>query len=127
MYSHVTVGTNDIARALAFYDAVLATLGTARFSTGESHVGYGRSEGEQFWVLTPFDGKPAGVGNGTHVAFLAPDRAAVDAFHQAALENGVRDEGAPGLRPHYHPHYYGAYARDPDGNKIQAVCHRPEE
>ncbi len=126
MYSHVTVGTNDMTRARDFYDAVLGTLGTSRFAGGEKHAGYGKSGGDQFWVLTPFDGAPASVGNGTHVAFLAPSRAAVDAFHAAALAHGGSDEGAPGLRPHYHPAYYGSYVRDPDGNKLQAVCHDPE-
>jgi catechol 2,3-dioxygenase-like lactoylglutathione lyase family enzyme len=127
MYSHVTVGTNDMARARAFYDAVLATLGTASFTQGKHHTGYGKTRGDQFWVLSPFDRQPATVGNGTHVAFLAPSRASVDAFHAAAMAHGAADEGAPGLRPHYHPSYYGAYIRDPDGNKIQAVCHDPEE
>jgi catechol 2,3-dioxygenase-like lactoylglutathione lyase family enzyme len=98
-------------------------LGQARFISGDSHAAYGAANSNQFWLLSPFDKATASPGNGNHVAFLAPNRAAVDAFHAAALDNGGSDEGAPGLRPHYHANYYGAYVRDPDGNKIQAVCH----
>ncbi|MBC8239668.1 MAG: VOC family protein [Alphaproteobacteria bacterium] len=126
MFSHVTVGTNDFARAAVFYDAVLATLGHKRFVSGEHHAGYGLPNDNQFWLLRPFDRDAATPGNGSHVAFLAPSRDVVRAFHAAALAHGGSDEGAPGLRPHYHPNYYGAYMRDPDGNKIQAVCHRSE-
>ncbi|WP_193184206.1 VOC family protein [Nisaea sediminum] len=126
MLSHVTLGSNDLDRAAAFYDAVLATLGIARFFRDELHAGYGDTKGDQTWVMRPFDGKPATVGNGTHIAFLASDRASVDAFHAAAIAHGGSDEGAPGLRPHYHRNYYAAYVRDPDGNKLQAVCHLPE-
>lgn len=126
MFSHVTLGTNDFARATVFYDAVFAALGIKRFYSGDGYAAYGEMEGNQTWVMHPFDGKPATVGNGTHVAFLAPDRASVRAFYDAALANGGSDEGAPGLREHYHPNYYGAYVRDPDGNKLQAVCHMPE-
>lgn len=127
-FSHVTVGTNDIARAKEFYDAVLATLGCTRTYDHKEYVGYGQGpDGESaFWVLPPFDGAAATVGNGTHIALNAATRAAVDAFHAAALAHGGSDEGKPGLRPHYHADYYGAYVRDPDGNKLQAVCHMPE-
>ncbi len=127
MFSHVTVGTNDFERAAAFYDAVLATLDHGRFTSGGDHVGYGSPDGSKFWLLSPFDKAAASPGNGSHVAFLAPNRAAVRAFHAAALANGGSDEGPPGPRPHYHRNYYGAYVRDPDGNKIQAVCHRRED
>lgn len=125
MFGHVTVGTNDLERAARFYDAVMATLGHGRFpEAGETFVGYGSGNGV-FFVMTPFDGRAATVGNGVHVAFLAPSRAAVDAFYEAALAAGGTDEGPPGLRPHYHADYYGAYVRDLDGNKLQAVCHKP--
>ncbi|HJM93679.1 MAG: VOC family protein [Alphaproteobacteria bacterium] len=127
MFSHITVGTNDFERASVFYDAVMAALGHVCFVSGETHRGYGQTSNNQFWVLSPFDKAAAVPGNGNHVAFLAPDRAAVHAFHAAAVANGGSDEGAPGLRPHYHPNYYGAYVRDPDGNKLQAVCHRAED
>jgi catechol 2,3-dioxygenase-like lactoylglutathione lyase family enzyme len=125
MYSHVTIGTNDIERAVKFYDAVMAVLAHAKFREGDGYVGYGTADGEKVWVVTPFDGKPASVGNGMHIAFAAPTRYAVDAAYEIGLANGGTDEGAPGLRPHYHPDYYGAYMRDPDGNKIQVVCHKP--
>jgi catechol 2,3-dioxygenase-like lactoylglutathione lyase family enzyme len=77
-------------------------------------------------MLRPFDKATATPGNGNHIALLAPSRDAVRAFHATALANGGSDEGAPALRPHCHANYYGAYARDPDGNKIQAVCHSSE-
>jgi catechol 2,3-dioxygenase-like lactoylglutathione lyase family enzyme len=128
MYSHITVGTSDMARATAFYDAVLAPLGLTRRKTYKIAIGYA-PEGfdgvnEPFWVLRPYDRKAASAGNGAMVAFEATTRAAVDAFYAAALGAGGSDEGAPGLRPHYHPNYYGAYVRDPDGNKLCAVCHQ---
>ena len=124
MFSHVTVGTADIARAIRFYDAVLGVLDWPRLHVDGHRAGYGRPDGPQFWVLAPFDGRPASAGNGVHVAFLAPDRGRVDRFHATALAHGGTDEGAPGPRPHYHAGYYGGYVRDPDGNKLQAVCHR---
>jgi len=125
MFSHATIGTNDMPRAVAFYDAVFACLGIERFYLADDYAGYGNAHSDQVWVMKPFDGKPATVGNGTHIAFLAESRDQVDAFHKAALAHGGTDEGAPGLRQHYHPNYYGAYVRDPHGNKIQAVCHKP--
>jgi catechol 2,3-dioxygenase-like lactoylglutathione lyase family enzyme len=129
MFSHVTVGTADMARATAFYDAVLAPLGLKRLKTYKVAIGYA-PEGfdgvnEPFWVMRPYDRKAASPGNGAMVAFEAETRAAVDAFHAAALATGGSDEGVPGVRKHYHPAYYGAYVRDPDGNKLCAVCHRP--
>lgn len=123
MFSHVTIGSDDPQKLETFYDAVLATLGIEPFFKIEGTLSYGTATGPKVFVLKPFDGKPHVPGNGGHVAFLAPDRAAVDAFHAKALELGGTSEGAPGLRPHYHPNYYGAYVRDPAGNKIQAVCH----
>ena len=129
IFSHVTVGTSDVERAKAFYDVVLGTLGCTRTYADEEVAGYGTGPDGQsaFWVLPPFDGGAATVGNGTHIAFNALTRAAVDAFHACALDHGGTDEGAPGLRPHYHADYYAAYVRDPDGNKLQAVCHLPED
>jgi catechol 2,3-dioxygenase-like lactoylglutathione lyase family enzyme len=129
MFSHVTLGTNDIARAIAFYDRVLAPLGLKRqeSDTEKGYAGYALAPETtpQFWVLRPIDRGAATVGNGVTVAFEAADRATVDAVHAAAIAAGGRDEGGPGLRPHYHADYYGAYMRDLDGNKLCCVCHRP--
>ena len=125
MYSHITLGTNDMARAERFYAAIMAVLGhPVLFKVPDIALAYGEPTGEKLFVLHPYDKQPARAGNGVHAAFKTDSRAKVDAFHRAALANGGSDEGAPGLRPHYHPNYYGAYVRDPDGNKIQAVCHR---
>jgi catechol 2,3-dioxygenase-like lactoylglutathione lyase family enzyme len=129
VYSHVTVGTSQMNRAMRFYDAVLAPLGLKRKRTLKIAISYA-PEGfsgvnEPFWVLRPHDKQAATPGNGATVAFDAQTRAAVDAFHAAALAAGGSDEGSPGLRTHYHRDYYGAYVRDLDGNKICAVCHKP--
>ncbi|MBU8538997.1 VOC family protein [Falsiroseomonas tokyonensis] len=130
MFSHATLGTNDFPRALAFYDALLTPLGLTRFHTDEAQgqAGYAANPeaSPQFWLMRPIDGRPASIGNGVTIAFEAPDRAAVRRFHATGLELGGTEEGAPGLRQHYHPDYYGAYLRDPDGNKLCCVCHRPE-
>ncbi|ANK83624.1 MAG: lactoylglutathione lyase [Rhizobiales bacterium NRL2] len=136
MFSHITVGTSDLERASKFYDAVMAVLGIPRnFEEAGEAVGYGvmqlsESTSEtfqpEFVVTRPYDGQEMHRGNGWHAAFLAKDRATVDAFHKAALAHGGTDEGAPGLRLNYHPKYYAAYVRDPDGNKLQAVCHWPQ-
>jgi len=125
MYSHVTFGYTDFARSLAFYDAIMSALGHAKFFefAEQGIVAYGEAAGPKLFILPTFDGHPMQPGNGVHAAFAADSRATVDAFHAAALAHGGSDEGEPGLRPHYHPNYYGAYVRDPDGNKIQAVCH----
>lgn len=123
MFSHITPGTNDWPRAKVFYEAITHALEIAVFMEREEGAAYGEAAGPKLFAGPAFDGAPASNGNGTHVAFVAKSRAGVDAFYAAALENGGTDEGAPGLRPHYHPNYYGAYARDPDGNKLQAVCH----
>ncbi|NVO13017.1 MAG: VOC family protein [Rhodoplanes sp.] len=130
MLSHVTVGSADIERAARFYDPVLATLGIVRAKTFKIGIGYapaGFSGIEPpFWVLRPQNRQAPSPGNGAMVAFEAQSRAAVDAFHAALLANSGTDEGAPGLRAHYHPHFYGAYGRDPEGNKLCCVCHKPE-
>ena len=123
MFSHVTIGTHDLTRAGAFYDAVLAPLGIERVPSKYAKWAAWQRPGEaaRFWVGRPFNGLPASWGNGAMTAFAAPSRAAVDAAHAAALAAGGTDEGAPGPRPHFTPDYYGAYARDPDGNKIHFV------
>ncbi|MBT4888061.1 MAG: VOC family protein [Rhodospirillales bacterium] len=127
MFSHVTIGTNDMKQARQFYDATLATIGHVHFADYEGvATGYGTGEGNQTWLMAPFDEQPASVGNGMMIGFLAPDRASVDAFYVAAMANGGTDEGGPGLRPHYHADYYAAYMRDSDDNKLCVVCHKPE-
>jgi len=123
MFSHITLGTNDWGAVKPFWSAVTATLDLPVFMQTDAGIAYGEMIGPKLFIGPAYDQKPATHGNGTHVAFLAKNRAAVDAFYKAAMDNGGTDEGAPGLRPHYHPHYYGAYVRDPDGNKLQACCH----
>jgi catechol 2,3-dioxygenase-like lactoylglutathione lyase family enzyme len=131
MFSHVTIGTDNMNRAMRFYDAVLGTVGFTRHRTAKIAIGYAPRDfvgvNAPFWVVRPYDKAPAAPGNGPMVAFEAATRAAVDSFHAAALAAGGSDEGPPGLRAHYHPNYYGAYVRDPDGNKLCAVCHEPVE
>jgi catechol 2,3-dioxygenase-like lactoylglutathione lyase family enzyme len=124
MISHVTVGTSDLSRAIAFYDAIFIPLGIHRFWTAANGqtAGWQRDEGSgRFYVTAPFNGQAPAPGNGWMCAFAAPNREAVDIAHAAGLAHGGRDEGAPGLRPQYAPDYYGAYLRDPDGNKLHVV------
>ena len=122
MFSHVTLGTNDWQRARPFWIAVMDVLGHPVMFERDGGIAFGLPTGPKTFIGPPFDGHEARAGNGVHIAYLVPDRATVDAFHAAALAHGGSDEGAPGLRAHYHPNYYGAYVRDPDGNKLQAVC-----
>ena len=125
--SHITLGTNDVQRAVRFYDPVLGSIGFSRApKPGDKPPMYARDGAMPFvYLYPPFDGAPATVGNGSHIAFTARTRSAVDEFHAMALAFGGQDEGAPGLRTHYGEHYYAAYVRDPDGNKLQAVCYHP--
>jgi catechol 2,3-dioxygenase-like lactoylglutathione lyase family enzyme len=121
MIDHVTIGVSDLERSKAFYDRALLPLGIARlYGEGDDFAGYGAGEKAFFWI-----GLKTGPQIGAHIAFAAPDRPTVDRFHAAALGAGGRDNGAPGLRPHYHPEYYGAFVLDPDGHNIEAVCHIP--
>ncbi len=127
MIDHTGIPVSDPARARAFYDAALGAIGAKllmtvpkEFTGGKWVAGYGRSKPD-FWLTESAD-----IGPGRHYAFTASSRAEVDAFHAAALAAGGRDNGAPGLRPHYHADYYGAFVFDPDGNNVEAVCHRPE-
>lgn len=131
MLSHVHVGIADLPRAFAFYAAIMEELGyVLRFHEPENGWAGWQQAGVPrplFLIGRPFDGNPASPGNGQMVALLAPTRAAVDRCHARALAAGGSDEGAPGLRPHYHPNYYGAYFRDPDGNKLGVCCHEAEK
>lgn len=120
MIHHVSVGSNDIKRAQAFYDPLMALLGYRNIRDHAHSLDYGITEVE-FSVETPVDGAPATAGNGVHICFEAADREAVREFHRLGLELGGTDEGAPGLRPNYDGNYYGAFVRDPDDNKIEAV------
>ena len=124
MFSHVTLGTHDLERAIAFYDATLAPLGIERVSKKYPNWAAWQRPGEdsKFWVGVPYNQEPASAGNGCMVAFAAQSQAAVDAAYAAALVAGARDEGQPGLRSSYGPNYYGAYVRDQDGNKVHFVC-----
>ena len=127
MIGYVTLGTNDLKRAAAFYDKIAALLDTPRMMEFDGFIAWGRPGGGAGIGLTrPYDGQPATVGNGVMVALAARDKAHVDEIYRTALANGGTDEGAPGLRSHYHADYYAAYVRDPDGNKIQATCQKPE-
>ena len=126
MLDHVGIGVSDVARAKAFYDKALAPLGIALVmevsaeQTGDQPAcGFGSQGKPYFW----FGGAPDTAR--AHIAFVAKDRASVDAFYKAALMAGGADNGAPGLRPHYHENYYGAFVMDPDGHNIEAVCHLP--
>jgi catechol 2,3-dioxygenase-like lactoylglutathione lyase family enzyme len=123
---HIGLGVGDIERAKAFYGAALAPLGLTlmmevppELTGGLAALGFGKDR-PFFWI--------SGSGATTprlHIAFTADSREAVNAFHAAAMAAGAQDNGAPGLRPHYHPNYYGAFVLDPDGHNIEAVCHRP--
>lgn len=119
LMSHVSLGTNDFDRAVAFYEAVLAPLGGRKLMDHPGASAFGKVYPE-FWIQRPHDGKSASVGNGTHVGFMANSKAEVDAFWAAAREAGATPDGAPGPRKEYGAPYYGCFVRDPDGNKIEA-------
>ncbi len=127
MISHVFIGVTDFDRALVFYSAVMERLALQlKFAEPAKHwAGWQpRDQPRPLFVIgPPFNGAPHAPGNGQMVALLAPTRAAVDAAHAEALAQGGSCEGAPGLRPHYHPNFYGAYFRDLDGNKLCVCCH----
>ncbi|GEO84637.1 MULTISPECIES: VOC family protein [Alphaproteobacteria] len=129
MLDHVGLSVSDYANSKAFYDAVMPSIGaecvmamTAE-ETGGTYEGsgYGLAGKPSFWIGSGDHSKGQ-----VHIAFTAPSRAAVDAFYAAAIAAGARDNGGPGLRPHYHPDYYAAFVLDPDGHNIEAVCHTPE-
>lgn len=135
MIDHMGVSVRDLQAAKAFYDAAFAPLGigvvmsvSAEETGGAAFFGYGPTSDRRdiqagkpsFWVSQ--SASPTGP---MHVAFVAADRAQVDAFHAAALAAGGTDNGAPGVRPHYHPNYYAAFVLDPDGCNVEAVCHKP--
>jgi catechol 2,3-dioxygenase-like lactoylglutathione lyase family enzyme len=121
MIDHVTANVTDFDAAKDFYRQALAPLGYSVQMEFPGAAGFGSPEGiPDFWIGSSPDR------GATHVAFHAGDRAAVDAFYEAATAAGGKDNGAPGLRPHYHENYYAAYVHDADGNNLEAVCHQPE-
>jgi catechol 2,3-dioxygenase-like lactoylglutathione lyase family enzyme len=128
MIDHTGLNVSDPVRARRFYDAALAPLGYAMLSEipkehtgGKVVVGYGVAPKPDFWVAEGTPNQPP-----IHIAFRAANHEQVDAFYEAALANGGKDNGAPGPRPHYHQHYYGAFVLDPDGHNVEAVCHEPK-
>jgi catechol 2,3-dioxygenase-like lactoylglutathione lyase family enzyme len=127
MIDHAGIEVSDWEKSKTFYDAAMAAIGAKLLMTvpkeytgGANVGGYGRSKPD-FWLH-----ESRNIGPGRHYAFRARNRAEVDAFYEAAMAAGGRDNGGPGLRPVYHEHYYGAFVFDPDGNNIEAVCHDPE-
>ena len=129
MISHVFLGVNDFEHAFRFYSAVMQVLGHGlKFNEpGKPWAGWASPDASRplFLIGRPHDGQAATTGNGHMVALLARDRDTVDSAYSTALANGGTSDGAPGLRPHYHPDYYGAYFRDPEGNKLCVCCHAP--
>lgn len=129
MIDHVGVSVADTKRSKAFYDAALAPIGISLImevpgsvtESGGTACGYGKDGKPFFWF-----GDRERVGSGFHIAFAVDKRKLVDAFYKAALAAGGKDNGAPGLRPHYHAHYYGAFVHDPDGHNVEVVCHAAE-
>lgn len=129
MIDHIGFPVSDYAKAKLFYEKALAPLGYALIMevtadvnpSGAAACGFGRGGKPDFWI-----GAEGGLARPIHVAIVVESRAEVDAFYQAALAAGGKDNGAPGIRAHYHPNYYGAFVLDPDGHNIEAVCHKPE-
>jgi catechol 2,3-dioxygenase-like lactoylglutathione lyase family enzyme len=121
MLDHVTIGVSDLAASQRFYEQALAPLGYEVILSFPGVVGLGVGQKPDFWL------REGDVGAPVHVAFGTDDRGTVDAFHEAALAAGGTDNGAPGVREVYHPHYYGAYVLDPDGHNVEAVSHLPQD
>jgi catechol 2,3-dioxygenase-like lactoylglutathione lyase family enzyme len=125
MFDHIRLPVSDYERSKRFYAAALQALGSGllveeRAPDGRGgDAGFGSARRPQFWI------RSGPVAGSVHVAFLAADRGGVRAFHVAALAAGGSDNGAPGLRPHYHPNYFAAFVLDPDGHNVEAVCHAP--
>ena len=126
MIDHIGFPVSDYARSKAFYDKALAPLGytlvmeVQQDTNASPAAGFGSGGKPDFWI-----GGEGKLNKAVHIAITAKDRSAVDAFYRVALAAGAKDNGAPGLRPHYHPNYYGAFVLDPDGHNIEAVCHAP--
>ena len=121
MIDHAVVRVKDLKTSARFYEAALQPLGYRRIKEFPGFVGLGAADKPDLWI-----GQDPVITKGVHLAFTSRDRRSVDAFHAAALKSGGTDNGAPGVRAHYHAHYYGAFVLDPDGNNIEAVCHDPK-
>jgi len=117
MIDHIGLAVSDFARSKEFFQRALAPLGYVVIMEFDGAAGFGRDGKPDFWI------GPGAAGSATHVAFAAAQHSVVDQFYAAAIAAGGRDNGAPGLRPQYHPNYYGAFVIDPDGNNVEAVCH----
>ena len=132
MLHYITLGSNDLSRSRKFYDAVFAPLGFICHVVHDDEIGYGPASAQptarqcRLWILSPYLKLPATWGNRTLVALTAETRSKVDNFHEAAMRHGGIDEGKPGIRP-FTENFYSAYVRDPDGNKLSAVCEAAEE
>jgi catechol 2,3-dioxygenase-like lactoylglutathione lyase family enzyme len=123
MIDHISIQCSNVAASAAFYDTVLAPLGGKRLMDLGDVIGFGRTQ-PRFWLGPTTTG---GTAREAHIAFAAADRASVDAFHAAAIGAGAESLHAPAVHPEYHPTYYGAFVRDPDGNNVEAVCHTPPD
>jgi catechol 2,3-dioxygenase-like lactoylglutathione lyase family enzyme len=121
MLDHMAIGVQDLAASRGFYEAALAPLGFGVVMDSDRAVAFGPPARPIFWLRG--DREPAAR---VHIAFQADTRDHVDAFHASGLAAGGEDNGKPGLRPNYHPHYYGAFLYDPDGNNTESVCHTPQ-
>ncbi|BAU14952.1 hypothetical protein LEP3755_55080 [Leptolyngbya sp. NIES-3755] len=121
MFDHLSLGVSQIAQSIAFYDATLSPLGIKRLFNLPNVAAYGTDSHPMFWI-NHREGNNSFAG--FHLAFQATDRASVDAFYQAAIAAGATDDGKPGVRSQYHPNYYAAFVIDPDGYRIEAVCHQ---
>jgi catechol 2,3-dioxygenase-like lactoylglutathione lyase family enzyme len=120
MLDHISLNVSEYRKSKQFYALVLKALGYELIMEFGESGGFGKDGKPDFWIAQGSATKPP-----LHIAFASADRPTVDAFHRAALAAGARDNGPPGLRSHYHPNYYGAFVLDPDGNNVEAVCHRP--
>lgn len=121
MFDHLGFGVTNLAESKAFFVKALQPLGAAMVMEGPYGVGIGANSKPSLWLYETRE-RPAHL----HIAFAAENRARVDAFYAAAIAAGGRDNGPPGLRPHYHPNYYGAFVTGPDGHNVEAVCHKPQ-
>ncbi len=125
MFDHLSLGVSNLQRSIKFYNVVLAPLGIKCLFNLPDVAAYG-IDSPMFWIGNRGELTEISPSSGFHLAFVASDRSSVDAFYAAAIKVGGKDDGKPGLRPQYHPNYYAAFAIDPDGYRIEAVCHKPQ-